>query len=207
MLDGLWKDRQDRFWDRLGRLVARTGLTPDQVTWLSLLLVLANCAAYLWHRDPLVFGLLLGLLELGDNLDGALARVTGRCTRWGAYLDAVTDRYKELAAFGAVAQVSGHWGLCFACLGGALLTSYNKARAGMEVPIQNAPWPELFERFERLLLLVVGLALERFVPAPAPGWTALPIALLLIAVFSLLSSLQRMARARRVIREHEAGAS
>ena len=205
MLDGHFKTHQDAFWNRLGRVLARWGLTPNQVTWIGVGASLLNSAAYLLHRDPLLFGILMAVTELLDDLDGAVARVTDHATHDGAYLDAVTDRYKETAALAALGHVHQAWPLAFAALAGSLITSYNKARAGMEVPIDNARWPDLFERFERVALLVVALVAQRFVD-PEALWGRSPVeaVLIVLAVGTGLSSLQRLRRARAILRAHDA---
>lgn len=206
MLDGHFKEHQDRFWDRLGRGLAKTGLSANQVTLLGVFAVLANCAAYPWHKSSLAFGLLLLGGELLDNLDGAVARVTGTSSRFGAYLDATTDRYKEAATLGVIGYVHDEWLLCFLCLAGALITSYNKARAGMEIPISNTDWPDLFERFERLALLITLLVLNSFVdPSHLAGRSLLGWGLGVLAALTWLSSLQRLWRARTLLLAHPEG--
>ncbi|MHC4829223.1 MAG: CDP-alcohol phosphatidyltransferase family protein [Planctomycetota bacterium] len=206
MLDGLFKARQDRFWDRAGRVLARWGLSPNQVTVLGCLASLVNSGAYALHQHTLVFGLLMILTELLDDLDGAVARVTNRTSKLGAYLDAATDRYKEVAALAAVAYVHDLWPLCFAAAIGSLITSYNKARAGMEIPVSNADWPDLFERLERVVILIAGLVLEGWFPkALLAGQSPIRVALIVIAVGSILTSLQRLRRASRLIKDYAAG--
>jgi phosphatidylglycerophosphate synthase len=197
MIDGLFKEKQDRLWDHVGRAVAKTGATPNQITTMGLLLAAGCCVAYVFHRIPWVFGLTLGLSELFDNVDGAVARVTRSSSKFGAYLDATTDRYKEAFVLGAIAHVTGEWTMAFVALTGSLITSYNKARAGMEIPISNDRWPDVFERFERLLVLIAGLVASAWIPR------ALPIALIVVAVGSCFTSVQRLVRARRLFATHE----
>jgi phosphatidylglycerophosphate synthase len=205
VLDGHFKEKQDRFWDPVGRALARLGLSPNQVTLIAVLASLVNSAAYLGHRNALLFGLLMIVAELMDDLDGAVARVTDRETKLGAYLDAATDRYKEVAALAAVAWVNDLWPLCFAAAVGSLITSYNKARVGMEIPISNARWPDLFERLERVALLVAGLLIEGLFPdARLGGLSPLGVALVVLAAGAIFTSLQRLVRASKLLRDHEA---
>lgn len=200
MLDGLYKDRQDRLWDHVARPLARTGLTPNQVTIASVVLVALFSIGYTVHRSSIAFGLSLTAAELLDNVDGALARVSGRSSKFGSYLDATTDRYKELFAFAAVGYVTGEWAICLFAVAGSMLTSYNKARAGMEIPISNARWPDLFERFERIFVLVLALLVNPLVPTTILwGKSALFGGLVVIAAMSLLSSVQRLLRARELM--------
>jgi archaetidylinositol phosphate synthase len=201
MLDGRWKHLQDPFWDPLGRVLARRGITANQVTITGTLLMGLHCAGYLFHHSSLWFGVGIALIELSDDVDGAIARVTGTSSAFGAYLDAVTDRYKEIAVYAALGLVTGAWPLVFACITGAMLTSYNKARAGMEKPVSNVAWPDMFERLERIVVLCVGLIASPLLsPHLLLGQSLLTVSLALIAVGTHATALQRFARARSLLR-------
>lgn len=184
----------------LARVVSRLGIHPTAITVTGLLLVFASCLFVVWTRNLLVFCGLVTLAVLFDALDGAVARVSGRVTKFGAYLDAVCDRYAEAAVLVSVALVTGYWVLSVVVLVGSLLTSYAKARTAMEVRVENEEWPDVMERTERCVVLVVGLAASQVV-AWRPGgrdlywWT-----LLVLAVLTHATVLQRVARARRLIR-------
>ena len=202
MIDGLFRDRQDAFWDRCGRVVARFGFSANGITLLALALSLGNSAAFLAHRDPLVFGILLALTELLDNLDGAVARVTGTRTRAGSFLDAVTDRYKETASLLVVAAVTGYWAPVFFAVTGSLIVSYNHARAVMEGAPARPSGRDLFERFERVATLVAGLLLQSMLPKGLFfGRDALYASLVVLAVCSHLTALQRLLRGWRRLAE------
>ncbi len=121
MLDSTNRALSDRLWNALATPLVTLGLSPNQVTVMGLLLVLANCGAYAWWRDPFWFGLGLAFSFAFDGLDGALARRTGKSSKFGGYLDAVIDRYQEIAVFFAIAWVTGWWPLCFLALAGSLL--------------------------------------------------------------------------------------
>ncbi len=204
MLDGHYKAVTDRFWERLGRSLARTGISPNQVTMLGLALVLANCALYLWLENHALFALLLAVAFAFDALDGAVARITERTTLFGGYLDAVIDRYQEVAVFMSIAIVSGYWWPAMAALTGSLLISYHKARAAIEVPIDNVKWPDLMERFERIIFICLALLIE----SATRNWldlepTALYYLLILLAILTHATAVQRFHRARQQIKRHE----
>jgi len=200
MLDGFSKARIDRFWDALAQPLARSGLTPNQVTWLGLLLVLANCAFYLWHRSSILLGLGLAVAFAFDSLDGAVARLQGTSSRYGGYLDAVIDRYQEIAAYLAIAWIEGWWPVCFLAATGSLLVSYTKARTAIEMPIDNARWPDLMERLERIIVLCAALVLDSLIPLPAAlGGRVLLAGLVILAVLTHLTAVQRFRRARRLL--------
>ena len=201
MIDGRYKAVIDRFWDFMARGLARSGLSPNQITWMGLALVLANAAFYLWHRDNLWLGLGLSLAFAFDALDGAVARLNKAASRYGGYLDAVADRYQEVVVFLAIAWVNDYWLVSFLAVTGALLTSYNKARTAIEMPIDNVAWPDLLERLERIILLCGALIVDPLVNA----WVELPeaflyYALVVFAGLSHLTAAQRFLRARRMLR-------
>jgi phosphatidylglycerophosphate synthase len=160
MINAHFKTGLDRFWNRLAVPLVRAGIGPNTVTVVGLGLIALNSALYLVHEDTLLFGLLLSVLALSDFLDGAVARVSGTVSRRGAYLDAMVDRYQEIVILFAIAAVRDHWVLASAVITGSLVTSYAKARAGMEMPLGNVHWPDLFERLERFLILCAGLVVD-----------------------------------------------
>jgi len=181
-------------------LFARLGFTPNGLTLLGLFLGLLSCALYVWNRNTVLFGCLMIFWGLFDVIDGALARVTNRATKFGSYLDAVCDRVFESFALLAVGWVSGYWKMCFLLMIGGLLISYAKARAAMEVQISNDEWPDFMERAERDVIFVFGLLVWGLFPLlkvfgkDVLFWTLLGLS---IAVYG--SFFQRVLRARRLI--------
>src|SRR5207245_9762396 len=69
-------------------------LTPNALTILGLL-VCAGSAVLVALGYLIAGGIVLLLASAFDILDGAVARVTGRMHRYGAFLDSTTDRYAE----------------------------------------------------------------------------------------------------------------
>jgi len=206
MLDGLWKDKIDRTWDRLAQPLARAGISPNQVTTIGLLLVAANCGLYLLHPNDLLFGVGLAISFACDSLDGAVARAQGSASKFGGYFDAVIDRYQEILVSFVLGWMNGWWVLIFFVTTGSLLTSYNKARTAVEIPIDNAAWPDMIERLERIVVVCGALILNSFIALPAwLGGNFLHAVLVILAVLTHLTALQRFARARALLlreREH-----
>lgn len=89
--------------DRGVRWLAATGLNP---LWLVLIHgLLGFAAALLVARGAwLLAALLLQLKTLLDNMDGGLARVSGRVTLMGRYFDTGADLLVNLALFAAIAR-------------------------------------------------------------------------------------------------------
>ncbi|MBF0187598.1 MAG: CDP-alcohol phosphatidyltransferase family protein [Magnetococcales bacterium] len=203
MIDGLYKATLDRFWNRLARGLVILGFSANGVTWTGLALATLVSALYLIHPNPLLYGCALLLVVTFDALDGAVARITNTCTRYGGYLDAVVDRYQEMIFLLAIGLVHGYWPELFLLITGSLLTSYHKARTAIEQPINNNAWPDLLERMERMILLGVGLILSQWIETPllSLGWTRPFLAdyLLVLAILTHLTAIQRFLRARRLL--------
>ena len=89
----------------IARWAARRGLTPNQVTTVSMLIGIAAAAAFATGSRPgLVAGaVLLQLAFTADCVDGQLARYTRQFSSLGAWLDSVFDRGKEYAVFAGLA--------------------------------------------------------------------------------------------------------
>jgi len=177
--------------------LARTRVTPNALTvsGVTLCLVAAVLVPF-EHRDELLYYWLgAGVFVLGsilDILDGALARVGGKSTVFGAFLDSTTDRVGEGAMLAAIALIFTRNGndtaVVFTIVGvaGSFLVPYVRAKAealGLRGDVG------LGSRAERVVLITAGLVL-------AP-WGLLPWAIYLLAATSWLTVLQRVLHVRK----------
>ncbi len=124
----------------------------------------------------LVPGLLLIPAGLFDLLDGAVARLRGTASRFGAFTDAVLDRVSDMILFGCTFWMlsgQGHRleaGLALATLVISLTVSHIRAEAeAAGISLSEG----LFQRLERYIAMVLGLIV--------PGML-LPMLLLLTAL-------------------------
>ena len=181
-----------RITDPIVKPLARLGVTPNHVTAAG---VLGNAgAATLAARgDFLIAGVVMLAASGLDLLDGALARATGKVTRFGAVFDAVMDRVSEAAVlFGLLYYFSDRGGreeelLIFEAVVASFLVSYTRARAEtVDIPLREG----LFGRAERVVLLGIGLIVDQVTAA-----------LWILAVAAGATAIQRLAlvwvRARR----------
>lgn len=104
-------------------------------------------------------GLLILLGALFDIFDGVVARVNGKTTEFGAFLDSLLDRYSDAFIFLSFAWYYFKRGdntgifLCIATMVGALLVSYARARAeGLGINCKAG----IMERPERMVLLILA---------------------------------------------------
>jgi CDP-diacylglycerol--glycerol-3-phosphate 3-phosphatidyltransferase len=186
-LAGARKAFAHRFSQPIVRLLARTKVTPNALTWLGLLLSLA-AGVLIALKQPFVAGFVVLFAGLFDMLDGALARLTDRTTKFGAILDSTLDRLGEVAVllgllifFVREPSTTGILLVGFT-LPGALLVSYLRARAEAAGLVGEVGF---FTRTERVIILSLGLLLSSID-------FALIIALGIIAFFSYVTVIQRL---------------
>lgn len=176
----------------LVRLLAKTSITPNILTWFGFLLSV-GAAVLIVTEHLLAAGFMVLFAGLFDMLDGALARLTNRITRFGAILDSILDRIAEtillLGILILYVREQSTLGVLLVgvALPGSLLVSYVRARAeaaSLECEVG------LFTRVERVIVLALGLLLSQID-------YALMAALGIIALFSLLTIGQRLLHVRQ----------
>ena len=189
---GRFREPARAYTDPVGRALVRLHLRPNHLTVLGFGVSVLAASAFVAGQLKSA-GLLLIVAGLCDFFDGAVARVSGQVTTFGAFLDSVIDRYSDLVvmlgivvlfartphARGAVVAMAG--------LMGSMMVSYTKARAesvGVTCTVG------LMERPERLICLIAGALLNLLEPA-----------LWVLAVLSNLTALQRIAFTRRATRD------
>lgn len=194
---GLW------MFGPLERAAVRAGVHPDVFSWASLVLQIA--AAVLLGLGA--FGLGAWLLALGaacDALDGAVARARGMASDAGEVLDAVVDRWGEMAIFfGYAWYYRGLWWgflLAGAASAGAVTVSY--ARAKGEIYGIDASGG-LMQRQERAVWLtgatIFSASWELW--RPSPGFALHPPVLLALAAVAVLANWTGWRRTAFVRRE------
>jgi len=165
----------------------RLGLTPNQISALGITLAFLAAIAY-WQAKAntllIVAPILLLLSGYCDALDGALARLHGKTTTLGGFLDSLLDRYADAIIFCGIilgGLCNPFWGLI--ALIGSLLVSYARARA--EAAGVKMEAVGIAERAERLLILAVASFLS-VIWLEALNW-----AVIILAFLTNLTVLQR----------------
>jgi CDP-diacylglycerol--glycerol-3-phosphate 3-phosphatidyltransferase len=156
-----------RLVEPIARFLQRLGLSPNGVTILGFFMTTAVAAVLATGRLR-ISGVLLILTLGADALDGALARLTGTTSRFGAFLDSTLDRWAEVALYGALIWHYLKLGqdtavlLATGAMAASLLVSYTRARAeGVGLECKEG----LLTRFERMAILILGLIFNLVVPA------------------------------------------
>lgn len=199
MLTSHYKDALDHLLSPLALRIARIGIHPSAITLAIPLITGLLCLWVIRTKELLIFSLVMTFVGCFDGLDGAVARAAGKATKWGAYLDALCDRYVEAMVVGTLAYLTDTWLLSLIVLFGAQLFSYAKARAAMEVPVENREWPDFMERTERGLIYMAGLAAKELLGWHLLGRDLFWWTLLIVAGLLHLSVIQRILRARQFI--------
>ena len=181
----------------LARLFLKLGLSPDVVTIVGTIGVCVGALGFYPRHEFFWGSILVSVFALSDTIDGVMARLSGRSSKWGAYLDSTLDRVGDSAVFGGlVLWYAGDGGtpylaaLALACLILGSVVSYSKARAeglGMTANVGIA------ERADRLVAVLIATGL---VGLGVPE-VLLTVVLALLALASLITVIQRMLEVRR----------
>ncbi len=160
MFDGKFRAPIDKAVKPIGAGLRRTGLTPDHLTVVGLLVGVGAAVAI--GAGELKLGLLLVILAaLPDLLDGALAKASGADSQRGAFFDSTIDRITDALLFGGIAwylasEESPHMAMLpFAVMAVSSLISYQRAKAeSLGIEAKGG----LMERAERIIAICIGLA-------------------------------------------------
>ena len=189
MLSNLVRQRSQIVLNVIARGLGSIGLTPNMLTLIGFF-AMCGIGVLLAYGQFVLGGVLIAAAGIFDALDGSLARLTNRVTKFGAFLDSTTDRFAEGALYLGIMYWFLQQGsvfvayLVFLTLLGSLMVSYARARAeGIGVEIKEG----LMTRFERIALLEIGLLLTAVF-----GSTPILIVLGILAVLTNATAVQRM---------------
>ena len=147
----------------LAGLVAKTRITPNQMTWAAFGIALLSFVSFVYGQN-IVGGLLVQLSSIVDGIDGSLARLKGMTSAFGGFLDSVLDRYADILivlglALWSVAYetYSGVWLAGFLAIAGTVCISYTRARIGSNHRhLFDKGLKSLASRDIRLFLIMLG---------------------------------------------------
>lgn len=172
--------------ESVARTLTKWNVSPNAITYLGLVLtlgvaVLAALGELRWA------GVAYIVASVSDAMDGTLARVSGRGSRFGAFLDSTIDRFEESLVFlGLIIHyaLTGNEleiALTLVVTVGSLMVSYTRARAeGLGISCKVG----FMTRIPRVAILIVALILDQVL-----------IALIILAVTTLWTTGHRMVHA------------
>jgi CDP-diacylglycerol---glycerol-3-phosphate 3-phosphatidyltransferase len=170
------------------RALARSRINPNVLTFIGLLINI-GCAVLYGYGDFVSAGLLMIVANLFDMLDGQVARLRGRVTKFGAFFDSVIDRYSDIIVYVGIMvfyarDTVAHSTLLVALTGlalvGSVMVSYSRARAES---LNIACKVGFLERPERVVLLIIG-SLTMTGSASNPFLHKMPQVLWVLAILS-----------------------
>ncbi len=174
---------------RVARPLARRGVAPDVLTaattWLAAAVLATGAAGGRW---PLLGCALLVASGLGDTLDGCVAVLTDRATRWGYVLEAAVDRVNDgiyllaVVALGAPGWLAVATGVAFGML------EYLRARAA-NAGTSDVVVVTVGERANRVICCAVAMLAAGAAPTLAPSLATAGLALLAVLSFAGLAQL------------------
>jgi CDP-diacylglycerol--glycerol-3-phosphate 3-phosphatidyltransferase len=178
------------------RGLARRSINPNVLTVIGVSInvlcgVMFGLGHFFWA------GIILIVANVFDMLDGSVARLTGRVTRFGAFLDSSLDRLSDMAAFVGLmvfyARATEQHSTLYVFLAGAamvgsVLVSYASARAESLIPKCDVGF---LRRPERVVLLIIG-ALSTHPGSDSLFANRMPAVLWILAVGSYWTFAYRM---------------
>ena len=178
----------------LASILTRAGATPDAISIISLLFAAGAGLLYATSDNNgllvLAAGGLVLLNGIADTMDGEVARHLDAASVRGDFLDHVIDRYADVFIicgifFGGYVD----WRIGVAAIVGTLLTSYLGTQA-QAVDIGRY-YGGILGRADRLVIVILASVLYFANPDEIYGFTSLGWSLVIIAIASNLTTLQR----------------
>lgn len=175
--------------EAVARTLVRWKISPDLVTYFGLVLTcgvaaLAGLGEIRWAGAAYI------VAAVFDALDGTVARVSGKGSRFGAFLDSTIDRFEESIVFLGLAinyaRLGGQWEIPLILVAaiGSLMVSYTRARAeSLDVSCKVG----IMERPLRVVIMIAGMILNQML-----------ITLIVLAATSLFTTLQRIVHVRKM---------
>ena len=176
-------------------------LTPNTISMVGLVGNLA-AAVLIWQGYYTLGGVAFILGSVMDTLDGRYARMSGKGTLFGAFVDSTLDRIEEGVVIAAVAYRFALTGdefaaaMCVVVVLGSLMVSYTRARAealGVECKVGVATRPV------RVVILSIGLVFAK--GAGIFDVELLAPAIYVMAALTAFTVVQRVWHVRNALKE------
>lgn len=215
------------------KFLVKMGVTPNVVTTTGLVVNIVAAIVFIVGGE---YGQLGDLSYIGwgcglilfaglfDMLDGQVARIGNKASRFGALYDSVLDRYSELIMFLGICYylVSHHYFIsslvAFIALIGSMMVSYVRARAeGLGIECKDG----LMQRPERIIVISVSGIICGIVSAYTGGnhkfyieWFNLDVVetisifvypVALVAIMANVTAIKRLNHCRRQMSYRVAG--
>jgi CDP-diacylglycerol--glycerol-3-phosphate 3-phosphatidyltransferase len=195
MLSRTLKPAVTRLITPVASFALRIGITPNAVTWVGAVGVVAS-ALYFYPRGDFFIGTaFIAFFALSDLFDGTMARISkAGASQWGSFLDSTIDRVTDSAILLGVSiyLINNDDLLSFvviATLVTGMLVPYIRAKAeSFSIECTGG----IAERTERLIIALSAIALDGLGVS-----YVLPVGMWLLAVLGAVTVIQRMLIVRK----------
>ena len=207
MLGGYIGEACQRILDGMVRLLALLNPNPNLLSVIGLGINVLAAVLYAYGQF-FYAGLVMIFANIFDMLEGRVARLTGRVSKFGAFLDSSLDRLSDMIVFlGIIIFYSRdtkyhstlYASLTGAALIGSVMVSYTSARAESLIPKCDVGF---LRRPERVVLLILG-SLTVWPESSSLFLNKMPATIWLMAILSYWTFAQRLFHTWRQIREME----
>jgi len=191
-----FRNTLEKYANQTAKILIKVGLTPWMVSTIGLMIVLlASYILIINTHQSLITSLILYLIGNGmDALDGAVARLTEKVSKWGGYMDSMIDRIGEAAYILAIAHIGMiSWEIAYIYIVSALLISYSRARGEKEGVEMSGIG--LMERAERVIGLALAILIYITLNIP------MDLLLLIIIILNIITIIQRSVHTYTSLRE------
>ena len=197
MISRIFKPAVTRFITPVARLALRCGITPNGVTFVGALGVVASSLYFYPRGDFLLGTAIITIFALSDLFDGTMARISQvGASRWGSFLDSTIDRITDSAiliglAIFLIDSDDRLAGVVVVTLVSGLLVPYIRAKAeAFSIPCSGG----IAERTERLIITLIAIALDGLgLPFVLAG------GMWLLAILGSVTVIQRMLIVKRAL--------
>lgn len=173
------------------------GLNPNTISYTASIIGVIAALFFMFGHSAMA-GLLLLLSGILDTLDGTVARLGERSSKFGATLDSSLDRYVEMFVFMGITfhfKDSPMFFWSFLAIMGSMMVSYIRARA------QSLGVQELvgfMQRFERFVILSAGAILNPWGVRQFGSEIVLELAIIILAIGTNYTAYQRLMIVKKV---------
>ncbi|MCK4444317.1 MAG: CDP-alcohol phosphatidyltransferase family protein [Thermoplasmata archaeon] len=181
-------------------------VNPNTISWIAFLCAIFAGVGF-WLGDPvgLFFALVfLVLSSFLDALDGKIARMTGKASKKGDFLDHLLDRYADIFIVGGILlSPAFNTALAFLAIVGVLMTSYVGTQA--QAVGAGRDYGGILGRADRLVILILFTVLQ-LIAIAFGSWgvavygvtiTFIDVAMIIFAIGGNVTAIQRAVSAWR----------
>jgi CDP-diacylglycerol--glycerol-3-phosphate 3-phosphatidyltransferase len=197
MISDVLKPAVTRIISPVARFFLRIGLTPNSVTSIGALGVVASALYFFPRGDFFVGTMVITFFILSDLFDGAMARMSDTgASKWGGFLDSTVDRISDASILFAIAvfliQKNDDLSIIYlVALITGMLIPYIRAKAeSLGIACSGG----IAERTERAIIVLVGTGLHGLGVAYALSITAW-----ILAILGVTTTGQRLLIVKRAI--------